>query len=297
MLRRKDPNALITNKENFMTFWDVVSYFVAPVTAFVFLYTVFTPLERSFPAKPKQKFFRFDWVTDLCFFLGQHLFWIGVVLFLLSYFEQWVDGLIPSDFRDAVAQQPWALQVVEVILLSDFFIYWAHRLQHRVDFLWRFHSVHHTAERLDWLAAFREHPLDTLYTIGIINMPAILLGFPVYTIAGFIAFRGVWAIYLHSNIRIPIGPIRMLIGSPEIHHWHHAKDRDVGNYANLSPLMDIIFGTYVCPDHEPDEFGVKEQSAKNYLGHLIYPFLRGTKFSNASWLNGDVKKDKGEDDI
>ena len=33
---------------------------------------------------------------------------------------------------------------------------------------------------------------------------------------------------------------------------HHDRDRDVGNYANLSPLMDILFGTYHCPDHEPE---------------------------------------------
>ena len=135
--------------------------------------------------------------------------------------------------------------------------YWAHKPQHRIDFLWRFHSIHHTAKHLDWLASFREHPLDTLYTIGIINLPAIILGFPLHTIATFILFRGLWAIYIHSNIKLPLGPLRMLIGAPEIHHWHHAKDRDAGNYANLSPLMDIIFGTYTCPSQEPYEFGIK----------------------------------------
>lgn len=254
--------------------WEMISYLMAPVTAFAFLYVVFTPLEKSFPANPKQKFFRFDWTTDLNFFLGQHLIWISITFTLLAYFEQWIDTLIPSSFRESVTQYPWPLQVFCVVLLSDFFIYWGHRLQHRINFLWRFHSIHHTAERLDWLASYREHPLDTLYTIGIINLPAIILGFPLHTIAAFILFRGIWAIYIHSNVRIPLGPLRMLLGSPEIHHWHHAKDRDAGNYANLSPLMDIIFGTYVCPDHEPKEFGIQEKSATNYLGHLLQPFKK-----------------------
>jgi sterol desaturase/sphingolipid hydroxylase (fatty acid hydroxylase superfamily) len=76
-----------------------------------------------------------------------------------------------------VASQPFALQVLEVILLSDFFVYWGHRLQHRSALLWRFHSVHHSAEHLDWLAAHREHPLGTVYTLTLINLPAFVLGF------------------------------------------------------------------------------------------------------------------------
>ena len=35
----------------------------------------------------------------------------------------------------------------------------------------------------------------------------------------------------------------------------HDKARDAGNYANISPLMDLLFGTYRCPKHEPEAFG------------------------------------------
>jgi sterol desaturase/sphingolipid hydroxylase (fatty acid hydroxylase superfamily) len=241
--------------------------------SFLFLVFVFWPLERVFPAKPGQRFFRPAWFTDLCFVLGQYLLWSGLVLWALVHFSHYLDGIVPQDFRKAVAAQPWWLQVIEVVLLSDFLIYWAHRLQHRVGFLWRFHAVHHSAQHLDWLAAHREHPLDSIYTIGIINLPAFILGFPLETLTGFIAFRGIWAIYIHSNVRLPIGPLRMLIGAPELHHWHHDRDRDAGNYANISPLMDILFGTYRCPDHEPEHFGLNEPTPKTYLGHMIRPLL------------------------
>jgi sterol desaturase/sphingolipid hydroxylase (fatty acid hydroxylase superfamily) len=109
--------------------------------------------------------------------------------------------------------------------------------------------------------------------VGLINLPAFLLGFPLETIAGFIAFRGIWAIYIHSNVRLPIGPLRMLVGAPELHHWHHDRDRDAGNYANISPLMDILFGTYRCPDHEPEHFGLNEPTAGNYVSHMVLPLL------------------------
>jgi sterol desaturase/sphingolipid hydroxylase (fatty acid hydroxylase superfamily) len=241
--------------------------------SFLFLVVVFRPLEMAFPARRGQKFFRPAWWLDLSFFLGQYLLWSGLVLLTLTYFRNELDGIVPSDFRSAVAAQPWWLQVIEIILLSDLLIYWGHRLQHRVGFLWRFHSVHHSAEHLDWLAAHREHPLDTIYTVGLINLPAFILGFPLETLAGFIAFRGIWAIYIHSNVRLPIGPLRMLIGAPELHHWHHDRDRDAGNYANISPLMDILFGTYRCPDHEPARFGINQPTPTTYLGYMVRPLL------------------------
>jgi sterol desaturase/sphingolipid hydroxylase (fatty acid hydroxylase superfamily) len=241
--------------------------------SFLFLCLVFWPLEAAFPAKPGQRFFRPRWFTDLCFFLGQYLLWGGLVLWLLTHFGARLQEILPAGFQQAVRRQPWWLQAFEVVFLSDFFIYWGHRLQHNVGFLWRFHSIHHSAEHLDWLAAHREHPVDTVYTMGLINLPAFILGFNLNTIAMLIAFRGIWAIYIHSNVRLPIGPLRMLIGAPELHHWHHDRDRAAGNYANISPIMDILFGTYRCPDHEPASFGVDEPAARNYLGHMIKPFL------------------------
>jgi len=239
----------------------------------LFLVMVFVPMERVFPANTKQKFFRSRWALDLTFFMGQYLIWGAVVLWFLSQFNLSIDGIMPEGFRRSVNEQPWWLQGVEVIILSDLIIYWAHRLQHRVDFLWRFHKVQHSAEHLDWLAAYREHPLDSIYTIGLINLPAFILGFPLETLAGLVAFRGIWAIYIHSNVRFPIGPLRMLIGAPELHHWHHDLDRNAGNYANISPLMDVMFGTYVCPEYEPERFGIKEKFPKSYVGQIIHPML------------------------
>ncbi len=245
---------------------------VSGVTILI-LAAIFRPLETCFPAK-KQRLFRPEWLTDFAFLLGQYLLWTGLVFALIAGFGNWLGSIIPSSFRTAVAAQPIWLQILELIVLSDVLIYWGHRLQHRVSFLWRFHAVHHSAEHLDWLASHREHPLDTLYTVTIINLPAFILGFPLEMLAGFFAFRGLWAVYIHSNVRLPLGPLRVLIGAPELHHWHHDRDRDAGNYANLSPLMDVIFGTYRHPGHEPEAFGIKEPISRSYLGQLWHPFHR-----------------------
>lgn len=239
----------------------------------LFLIAVFVPMEKVFPAKPNQKFLRPKWLLDFSFFLGQYLLWSGLVLWSLYHFGEYLTSIVPDSFQQKIRKQPFVIQVIEVLFFSDLLIYWGHRLQHKVDFLWRFHKVHHSAKHLDWLAAHREHPLDSIYTIGLINLPAFIMGFPLESIAGVIAFRGIWAIYIHSNVRLPIGPLRILIGAPELHHWHHDLDRKAGNYANISPIMDIIFGTYTCPDKEPEKFGIKEETPKSYLGQLIEPLV------------------------
>ena len=240
--------------------------------AFVFLFLIFRPLEATFPAKDRQSIVRPHWFVDLCFFLGQYLAWTAIVLWIVVWFGIGLRELVPAGFRETIALQPTWLQFIGVVVVSDFLVYWGHRAQHHFPLLWRFHAVHHTVEHLDWLAAHREHPLDTIYTVGLLNVPFYLSGVPIETLGLFAAFRGVWAVYIHSNVRLPIGRMRMLIGAPELHHWHHDRDRKAGNYANLSPLMDLLFGTYRCPDHEPDAFGIDRPVRQNYLSLMLYPF-------------------------
>lgn len=256
-----------------MNLADYLNLLSGTGVSLLFLLVVFRPMEWLFPAKKDQPLLRRHWALDLSYFLGQYLLWGIVILWLLQYVGLYMQEIVPATFRKAIASQPFWLQTVEMIVLSDLFVYWGHRLQHNVEFLWRFHKVHHTAEHMDWLAAHREHPLDTIYTMGLINLPAFVMGFPLELIAGIIAFRGIWAIYIHSNIRFPIGPLKWLIGSPELHHWHHDLDRDRGNYGNVSPLMDVIFGTHTCPDHEPQQFGIRESFPTTYLGQMLDPML------------------------
>jgi sterol desaturase/sphingolipid hydroxylase (fatty acid hydroxylase superfamily) len=125
--------------------------------SFLALFLMLRPLELAYPARKGQRFFRPQWFTDLCFLLGQYLCFNGAVLWLLVRAQPWLRAATPQSISNAVAGLNWWLQAPLVILLGDFIIYWGHRLQHRVGFLWRFHSIHHSAEHLDWLAAHREH--------------------------------------------------------------------------------------------------------------------------------------------
>lgn len=252
----------------------VLALLLSVVASLVVLAAIFLPLERAFPARPGLAVRRAGWRTDLAFLLGQYLGWNALVLVAVGALARAASAAEPGPVRAAFAACPAPVQAVLAVLASDLAVYLAHRLQHRVPFLWRFHAVHHSAPVLDALAAHREHPLDTLWTLTAINLPPALLGAPMHALAGLAAARGLWAIFLHAHVDVRLGPVQWLVGSPALHRWHHAPVRDPGNYANLSPLLDLLFGTYRAPPGLPPRVGVSEPWPDGYLRMLAHPFRR-----------------------
>ncbi len=267
----------------------IAASLVAAVASFVVLAIMFVPLERLFPARDGQPILRKDLAIDALFFTGQYVVWNAASLAILAG----VDGLVASRAQSLqglhelgqlhawLAARPlWLVGFVSVVL-GDTLVYWFHRACHASEFLWRFHAVHHSSERLDWLAAHREHPLDGILTQLCQNLPAFLLGFPVEVLAAFIAFRGMWAIFIHSNVRVPLGPLRWIFGAPELHHWHHAKVAQTKhNFANVAPWLDVVFGTHHLPEKEDYELGLGEEWPRGYLSQLAQPFV----LTAARWL-------------
>ena len=240
---------------------------------FLVVSIVFVPLEVFYAAK-KHRWFKEEWGIDFLFFAGQFFIFNGLSVAVLLLLSQTIDALQLQSFQSYINHQPYWIQVLGVIFLCDMGIYWGHRLSHRYEFLWRFHKVHHTSRRLDWMAAYREHPFDNIYTRVIENIPALLLGFPMETIAGFVFFRGLWGLFIHSNVNISLGPLGYVIGSPRLHHWHHDIHRNGScNFANLSPLMDLLFGTYYNPGEEPAAYGIQEEVNRSYVSQLVEPCL------------------------
>lgn len=242
--------------------------------ALVLLTAVFWPLERLFAARKGQAWLRPRYLTDLAFMAGQYLVWAVLALWVLVKLDGVLGLVVPAALREGVARWPWAAQALLVVMLGDVSVYWFHVASHRVPLLWRFHSIHHSARHLDWIAAHREHPVDGLLTQLAINVPAMALGVDVSLLAGLIAFRGLWAIFIHSNVKLPLGPLRVLFGAPELHHWHHLETTDTKhNFANLAPWTDLLFGTYHCPEGEETwPLGNPGEAPRGYLAHLVSPF-------------------------
>ena len=161
---------------------------------------LFVPLERVFRARPRVGR-RPELLLDILFYFFQYAIWAGAVSWLLMSLEVLVEPVL-APRRGLIDALPWAAKFVIAWFAGDLVLYWGHRLQHRVPLLWRFHRVHHTAEEVDWLASFREHPVDGLYTRLLANLPTILIGFSLAEIAGLMTLRGLWASFIHANVRL-----------------------------------------------------------------------------------------------
>jgi sterol desaturase/sphingolipid hydroxylase (fatty acid hydroxylase superfamily) len=253
----------------------VTALLLGTVASFAALAIVFGLLERAFPARRGQAIFRRAFLVDATFFAGQYLLFAGLTTSLLATVAAGLGALGFSLASFAAALPLWS-RVLIALVLGDVIVYWFHRACHHFDFLWRFHAVHHSVEELDWLAAHREHPLDGMATQLCLNLPGILLGLPFEALGALIALRGLWAIFIHSNVHLPVGPLRYLLGAPELHHWHHARvERTTHNFANVAPWIDIVFGTYHRPEGEERyRLGVVGEWPRGYAAQLWHPFAR-----------------------
>src|SRR3954469_12890214 len=69
----------------------------------------------------------------------------------------------------------WA--AVPTVVLTTFFTYWSHRIQHRFDLLWRLgHQLHHGVARVDIGSSMIFHPIDLLVQVTATSLAAALLG-------------------------------------------------------------------------------------------------------------------------
>jgi sterol desaturase/sphingolipid hydroxylase (fatty acid hydroxylase superfamily) len=160
-------------------------------------------------------------------------------------------------------------------VLSDLANYLTHRLLHRVGWLWRLHAVHHSSERVDWLATARGHPLDQAINIAGASIPLYLVGGADYAPA-MVAFLYLYPFLLHASARINLGPLRVVVVTPEFHHWHHARDARAHdrNFGAVLSVWDHLFRTAVADRSRPDEYGIDDRAVGNlpYLGQLLSPF-------------------------
>lgn len=233
--------------------------------SFVLLGSLYVPLERSFRAR-RQGHLRPGIALDLAYFVLQFMFMLGLFFAL----HHWMAGALrgPAWVTVTVSELPLPVQAILVIVTGDLALYWGHRLSHRVPLLWRFHGVHHTSTHLDWIAAYREHPLDGIYSQLLFIGPAAFMGVLPLTIMPLLVFRGLWAVLVHCNVRLPLGPLGLFLGDPVLHRWHHANRETEHNFANLAPYLDLLFGTHYRPDEEDYLLGA-DGLPKTFLSQLI----------------------------
>ena len=245
-----------------------------PLSVLGILFVLVVPIEKLYPRHRGQKIRRPELGTDMAWALLLPLMTPigGAVAFAVAIVSlAWLPGLA---IRPLVAMIPASIAPFVGIALFDLAIYWIHRWSHEVPLLWRFHAVHHSTEKLDWVSGFRNHPVDG----ALVAPPFVFLlaaGFSAEFSGILVVIQVVTGLFLHANTRLLLRPFHKIVITPEFHHWHHANEPDAfnHNYSVFLPLWDLMFGTYFMPKgRRPQVYGIDEEMPQGVIAQFRHPF-------------------------
>ena len=203
--------------------------------------------ERLNPLRiPRIKPFR-HYVGNLLIALPAFLvarFVILPVLVILSSFV-WENHIGLSSIIDMEA---WWASIL-IFVLYDYGFYLWHSLNHKIPFLWKFHSVHHIDVDLDTTTNFRFHFFEVFLSIFWRGSMAFLIGIPLSILLVYEFVFQASTLFHHSNIKLPLWMEKLLlivIATPRLHGIHHSKvrqERD-SNFAVIFIWWDLIHRTF-----------------------------------------------------
>lgn len=168
------------------------------------------------------------------------------------------------------------------LLLLDLWIYWWHRANHVVPWLWRFHEVHHLDETLDTSSGLRFHFGEVALSAAARGVVIVLLGVPLAHVVVFEALVLATSLFHHSDARLPAGLERALargIVTPSL-HWvhHHARRADTdSNYGTVLSVWDRLFGSRSPTRRRPGMAIGVEGMRDRGLGRLVLRPFRGRR--------------------
>jgi len=142
----------------------------------------------------------------------------------------------------------WA-RLAAAVLLFDVWMYWWHRLNHRISFLWRFHRTHHSDPKMDVTTANRFH-IGEIALSSVLRVPVIaLLGLQLWELALYELAMFTVVQFHHANIALPTWldrAVRLLIVTPFMHKVHHSRwqPETDSNYSSLFSFWDRLFGSF-----------------------------------------------------
>jgi len=252
-----------------------LDYFIINVLLVGFL---FVPLERLFPARAEQTVFRSEWQEDMFYYLVSSML-VQILGFLTLAPSNFVNSQMPLEgVQGYITALPFLVQVIIIMMATDFVQYWVHRAFHTFPFLWHFHAIHHSTKKMDWLAGARMHFVEIAVLRSLTALPMFTLGFKPEAIQAYLLIVYFYSSFIHANIGWKLGFWERFFVTPRLHHWHHGSDRaaiDI-NYASHFPIYDWLFGTHHLPEEAwPEAYGVVGDSVPNgYWRQFLYPFNR-----------------------
>ncbi len=153
-----------------------------------------------------------------------------------------------------------------MVLAFDGALYLGHWLQHKVPALWEFHKVHHSAQVLTPMSAYRMHPVDDILTGVLVALasgtadglfrcfyettPTTVMLFNLNVFVFLFYLAGYNLRHSHIWVAYPRSLSHFLI-SPAQHQIHHSNDpaHYDKNFGFIFAFWDWAAGTLYVPKH------------------------------------------------
>ena len=262
--------------------WDNYFYWLIGISLFFFFFEVIRPWYQ------RKSIVWGDFGLD-----SFYMFFNFFLFSLIGYNA--VSNVVVEAFNDLLAQfgvsnlvalsiASWSIwgQLLLMFVLRDFIQWNVHRWLHRVPILWEFHKVHHSAKELGFATHLRFHWMETIVYRTVEYIPLAMIGFGIQEFFYVHLIALAIGHFNHSNIYVPLGPLRYVFNNPQFHKWHHVLDLPDGrkygiNFALSLSLWDYLFGTAEVPYEGRDiRLGYPEdqEMPKGFVGQALFPLTK-----------------------
>lgn len=262
--------------------WGNYLYWLLALSFLVLVLEIFLPWRRG------QKIIRKGfWLDTFYIFFNFFLFSligynalsnVGVHLFndFLGLFG--IENIVAF----GVQSFPVWLQLLIMLIISDFIQWNVHVQLHKQPWLWEFHKVHHSVQEMGFAAQFRFHFMETIVYKTAQYIPLAMIGFGIEQ---FIVVH-MFALFIghlnHANLSWGYSFLGYIFNNPKMHIWHHAKDLPEAhpygmNYGLTLSIWDYLFKTAYIPHDGKDiklGFPEVEDYPQDFISQTRQPFKK-----------------------
>lgn len=139
----------------------------------------------------------------------------------------------------------WLIYLVTFIVL-DFAGYVVHLIDHKFNFFWNAHIIHHSSEEFNLACALRQSVSVFVKLFIILLLPAAVLGVPAEVIAVVAPLHLFAQFWYHTRHIGKMGFLEKIIVTPSHHRVHHAINKEYidKNLGQILIIWDKLFGTF-----------------------------------------------------
>ena len=206
-----------------------------------------------------------------------NLFGAGIILAAINFNQSYGYGIL-----NFIQLPLWAYVIIGLALLDLIGAWLIHWLEHKIQWMWKFHIIHHSDVHVDVTSGLRHHPGENIMRLCFTTLAVLVVGPSFGLVMLYQTISAFFAHLTHANIRMPIILDRCLsyiFVTPHFHkiHHHYIQPLTDTNYGNIFSFWDHIFGT-ASGSYEVKDlvYGIdthfKKEEHSNIKNLLMIPF-------------------------